>query len=132
MSNADLLRERVERWVRERTLVPEYYTPEFVWDMSTFRGWPERREYEGTAGMEQFLREWLEAWEDWTFEVEDAVEGDEGKIVLVAVQTGINRAAGVPVEMRLGQVWTLNEEGRAVRMEMYADPAEALAAAGAA
>jgi ketosteroid isomerase-like protein len=44
-------------------------------------------------------------------------------------QHGISKATGLPVEMTFGQVWTVRD-GRESRIEMYADPAEALAAAG--
>jgi hypothetical protein len=62
--------------------------------MSTFRGWPERKTYPGIEGAREFLRDWLDAWEDWELEVE-----------------------------------TLRD-AKQVRMEMYADPSEALEAAG--
>ena len=38
-------------------------------------------------------------------------------------------ATGLPVEMHFAQVWTVRD-GRQTRMEMYADPDEALRAVG--
>lgn len=42
---------------------------DFVWDMSTFRNWPERQTYEGADGAREFLTDWTGAWEDWKLEV---------------------------------------------------------------
>ena len=42
---------------------------------------------------------------------------------------GRSKSTGVQVEMHFGQVFTL-ADGKQLRMEMYADPAEALEAAG--
>jgi hypothetical protein len=42
---------------------------------------------------------------------------------------GSGRDSGVPTEMRLAQLWSFRD-GRAVRMVMYNDQQEALAAAG--
>ena len=40
-----------------------------------------------------------------------------------------SRATGTPVDMHLGQVWTL-EDGKTTRVQMHATPGEALTAAG--
>ena len=123
------MRERLERWSRERRLVPEDYAEDFVWDMRPAE-WPGADEYHGTEGMAQFLRDWMATFDEWSYELEDVVEGEAGKVVALGVQRGVNRGAGVPVEMRLAQVWTLDDQLRAVRMEMFTDRAAALAQAG--
>ena len=51
------------------------------------------------------------------------------QVVIIARQRGRSKATGVPVEMHLGQVWTM-DGGQAIRMQMYASPGEALVAAG--
>jgi len=129
MSNAALLRERLERWNRERRLVAEDYAPDFVWDMST-ADWPGQGEFHGVAGMEEFLRDWLRAWDGWNYEIEDVIEAPDGRVVVLGVQRGVNRAAGVPVEMRMAQIWSFDERGRATWMQLYTDPEAGLAAAG--
>jgi ketosteroid isomerase-like protein len=50
-------------------------------------------------------------------------------VVAVLRQRGRSKAAGMPVEMHLAQVWTLRD-GKQSRMEMYSDPNEALRAVG--
>src|SRR4051812_784714 len=79
---------------------------DFVWDMSTFRGWPERQTYPGVAGFRQFNADWQEAWDEYEFEVEDYIDAGE-QVVVIARQRGRSTTTGVPVDMHLGQVWTL-------------------------
>jgi ketosteroid isomerase-like protein len=107
----------------------EIYAPDFVWDMETFRdlmGLSEQ--YVGVDGVRRFLAEWTEPFEDWKIEVESLHDAGE-KVVAVCRQTGRSKASGASVEMRLGQVFTVRD-GLQRRMEMYADPAEALDAVG--
>ena len=102
--------------------------PDFVWDMSTFRDWPEQRTYQGLEGARAFIRDWVEAWDDWDVEVESLLDaGDE--VVAIVHQHGRSKATGLPVDMHFGQVWTIRD-GKQFRMEMYASPEEALEAVG--
>jgi ketosteroid isomerase-like protein len=104
------------------------FAPDFVWDMSTFRDWPERQTYEGVDGARQFLADWIGAWEDWELEVEQLVDAGD-QVVAVLRQSGRSKATGLPIDMRFAQLWTL-ENGVQTRMRMYAEPEEALRAAG--
>ena len=52
-------------------------TPDFVWDMSQFEGWPEEPMYHGPEGTRAFLRAWTEPWEDWQLQLE-SVHGKIG------------------------------------------------------
>jgi ketosteroid isomerase-like protein len=124
----EIMRRGYESFIATGELVEEFVDPEFVWDMSTFRGWPERQAYEGVEGAREFLAAWVEAWDDWTLEIEELHEAGD-RIVAIAHQRGRAKATGLPVDMRFGQVWTIRD-GKQVRMEMYATPEEAVAAAG--
>jgi len=97
-----------DEWLRDTALVPrsdielirsahEYFrstgktsadisAPGFVWDMSTFRGWPEQQVYEGVEGAERFLNEWRSAWEEWQLEAEEFLQACD-KVVAVMRQT---------------------------------------------
>jgi ketosteroid isomerase-like protein len=128
--NVDVIRRGWEHFQTHGEPPEELMAPDFVWDMSTFRdilGVDEQ--YVGAEGVRRFLREWGETFDDWRIEVESYHDAGEDKVVTVCVQHGTFRAGGVPVEMRLGQVWTVRD-GLEVRMQMYADPDEALRAAG--
>ena len=107
---------------------PEVLAPDFVWDMSTFRGWPEAQTYEGPDGMYRFLVDWMSAFDDWRIEVESWHDAGE-HVVALCRQTGRSKVTGTPVDMSLGMVFTLRD-GLQTRMQMYADPEEALTAIG--
>ncbi len=55
----------------------ELLAPGFVWDMSTFRGWPEQQQYEGAGGVRAFLREWVGAFDDRSIELESVHDAGE-------------------------------------------------------
>jgi ketosteroid isomerase-like protein len=105
------------------------FTPDFVWDMSTFQGWPERQTYEGIEGARQFMSDWLEAWEDWQLELEELVDAGD-HVVAVVRQRGRSKATGLPEDMRFAQVWTFRD-GAQARMRMFASRTDALEAVGA-
>jgi ketosteroid isomerase-like protein len=126
--NVELVRRAFAQFQATGDFDPELTDPDYVWDMSTFRGWPGDREYRGIDGARRFLREWLEAWDNWELELRELHDAGD-QVVAIVHQRGRSKAAGLPVEMEFAQVFTLRD-GMQVRMEMYADPSEALAAAG--
>jgi hypothetical protein len=71
-------------------------TPEFVWDMSTFRGWPEAQAYSGVAGAREFMADWVSAWDAWELEVE-ALHDAGDKVVAILR----SKSTGLPVENEL-------------------------------
>ncbi len=126
--NVEVVRQGYERFAATREFATDLATDDFVWDMSNFHGWPEQQVYEGVAGAAAFLSDWMEAWEDWEFELE-ALHDAGNKVVALVRQRGTSKAAGMPVEMSFAQVFTLHD-GKQSRMEMYSDRDEALEAAG--
>lgn len=102
--------------------------PDYVWDMSHYTGWLEDQTYPGMEGAARFMAEWTDSWDEWEWEVESLHEAGD-KVVGILRQSGRSKSTGVRVEMRFAQVFTLRD-GRQIRMEMYDDPAEALAAVG--
>lgn len=106
----------------------EFSHPDFVWDMSNYTGWPEQQTYDGIEGAAAFMAEWIEAWEDWEWEVR-ALHDIDDKVVAVMHQSGRSKSTGVRAEMDFAQVFTL-KDGKLLRMQMYADPDEALEAVG--
>ena len=107
----------------------ELVSPDYVWDMSTFSGWPEQQVYHGREGAQQFIADWTAPFDDWSLEQEEAIDAGDGRVVVISRQHGRHRLTGMPVDMRLAQVFTV-EDGVLLRMEMYADADEALAAVG--
>jgi ketosteroid isomerase-like protein len=128
VENVEIVRRGYEKFRVTGLFVAELSTPNFVWDMSNFRGWPEQQVYEGSEGAQTFLDDWTDAWDDWELEVDALHDGGE-KVVALLHQRGRSKATGMPVEMSLAQVWTLRD-GKQMRMDMYSEQSEALEAAG--
>ena len=126
--NLEIVRIGYERYAATGEFTDDIATADFVWDMSNFHGWPEQQVYEGAEGARTFLREWRDAWDDWSLEI-DALHDAGDKVVAFLRQHGRSKAAGMPVEMLFAQVWTIRD-GKEARMDMYSDRAEALEAAG--
>jgi ketosteroid isomerase-like protein len=126
--NVDAIRRGYAHFQAENDFPEELMHPEFVWDMSTFRGWPERTTYEGLEGAREFMRDWLDAWDDWEIDVEELRDAGD-RVVAIVRQHGRAKSTGLPVDMLLAQVWTVRE-GKQARMQMYADVGEALRATG--
>lgn len=88
--------------------------------------------YVGHEGMGSLTRRILESFDVESFEVVAEQVVAEGDRVAVALhQRGVGVSSGAPVEIRIGQVWTLRD-GKAVRWEIYRSPEEALASLRAA
>jgi ketosteroid isomerase-like protein len=126
--NVETIRRGYEHVITTGDLLEDIAHPDFVWDMSTFRNWPERQTYDGIEGARTFLADWTSAWEDWRLEVKELLDaGDD--VVAIVHQSGRSKATSLPVDMDFAQLWTLRD-GKEIRMRMYADPDEALRAAG--
>lgn len=125
--NVELVRESIARFAatrRETGLA----APDFVWDMTTFRGWPDAAEYRGVDEFLEFFRQWSEPYDAWTIEVEDA-RGAGERVVAVVRQRGRLEGTDSWVEARYGALYTI-ENGRIKRVQWYATPEEAFEAAG--
>jgi ketosteroid isomerase-like protein len=126
--NVELIRQGFEYFQATGDVREDAFHPDFVWDMSTFRGWPERKTYAGIDGMREFFRDWRDAWDDWGLDVE-ALRDAGDQVVAIVRQRGRSKTTGLAVDMTFAQVYTMRD-GKQIRMEMYADPSEALEAAG--
>jgi ketosteroid isomerase-like protein len=128
-ANVDIVRRSYEHYKATGEFRPEAVHPDFVWDMSQFRGWPEQQTYPGIEGALQFMADWTDSWEDWDFELVGDLHDAGDKVVGIYRQHGRSKATGMPLEMDFAQVWTFRE-GMQIRMEMYASADEALEAVG--
>jgi ketosteroid isomerase-like protein len=126
--NVEIVRGAYQRFRTTGQFDAEIATPDFVWDMSNFHGWPEQQVYVGVEGAETFLSDWTSAWDDWELELEGLRDAGD-KVLALVRQRGRSKGAGMPVDMYFAQVWTLRD-GKEARMEMYSDPSEALKAVG--
>jgi ketosteroid isomerase-like protein len=124
--------ENVELVVRAHQLSrsdPEAFfsvcDPGIEWDVSRFM--PESRVYYGHDGVREFWRSWVGTWDDFDFQLEQAVDAGGDQVVADVHQVGTGRGSGVGVELRFGQVWTVRN-GRIVRFRAFPSFEEALEA----
>jgi len=84
--------------------------------------------WHGREGLLGMTIDWTEGLVNWTMAAEEFV--DTGNRVVVRVhQTGEGEASGVPITSDYWFVYTV-DDGKAVRLDMYADRKEALEAVG--
>ena len=127
--NVEFVARGYQDFAANRDFDPERMHPEFVWDMSTFRGWPEQQTYAGLEGARRFMADWTDSWDDWELEIVELIDaGDEGVLAILR-QRGRSKTTGLEVEMDFAQLWEIRD-GLQARMRMYADPGEARRAAG--
>jgi ketosteroid isomerase-like protein len=89
---------------------------------------PEAGLYRGSDAVAGYVRQYLEAFEDYRYEIEEIYDAGH-KVLVFNRQLGRGKGSGAPVEMRNAWLFFLCE-GRIVRIRPYWDRAEALAAAG--
>jgi ketosteroid isomerase-like protein len=70
-----------------------------------------------------------EAFEDYEPEIERLIDAGD-KVVTLAIESGRGRGSGAEVQSaRTAHVWTLRD-GKAIRLDLYNDRADALKAVG--
>jgi hypothetical protein len=128
--NVETARRGYEHFTATGELLEEIFHPDFVLDMSTFRGWPERQRYEGIEGIREFVATWFGTWDEgWEFDVTELREfGNDGVLALIH-HRGQSRESGVPVEAQIAHVLTF-KDGLQIGLRAYASHAEGLEAAG--
>jgi ketosteroid isomerase-like protein len=83
----------------------------------------------GREELSAIIGRWLGAFEEWREEIEE-VRDLGSQVYVVANQQGRGKGSGIEVETRYALLYEIRAD-MIVRMTMYADPADALEAAGA-
>jgi len=82
--------------------------------------------YHGIDGVVEAFRNWLAPWDEYRVDLEEIT--DRGEHVLARTRHHMHgKASGIEVEKVIFQLWTVRH-GRIVRVRMYYDEAQALAA----
>jgi ketosteroid isomerase-like protein len=84
--------------------------------------------FSGREGVAEAVRRWTGAFADYEFEVQELVDAGDS-VVMVLRQVGRGKGSGAPVEMTMAWLYTLRD-GKIIRVGMFADREEALAASG--
>lgn len=121
--NVEIVRKTFEAYVSgDLDGALSYADPSIVWNPV------EEAATQGHDAVRANLERWERDWEAYEANPEEFI--DAGDRVLVAVQfRGRGRGSGIEVDTRLYEVWTLRD-GKAVRMDEFAERSQALEAAG--
>jgi ketosteroid isomerase-like protein len=106
----------------------EHFHPDVEYDVTAGIG-PFAGMYHGCAAVRNMLADYLESWEYVRMEPEEIIQGSENRIVVVLRMRMRGKGSGAGVEARTTNVWTMRD-GRATRIAVYNDKADALQAAG--
>jgi ketosteroid isomerase-like protein len=86
------------------------------------------RTYHGPDGVREAIDSWFEVWEWMRVEVEDIVEAGD-RVLITLHQRAKGTGSEAEVEIRSFNVYTFRE-GKAVRIELFTEREDALAAFG--
>jgi ketosteroid isomerase-like protein len=126
--NVEAVRRLFDYWERgDWRASADLFDPEFeaVFSATAF---PDPGTYRGAQSTLDAWRRWLEAWDEFSLELEDTIEAGDGVVALNRLQ-GRGKASGIPVDSEVGCIFAFNE-GRIVRM-VFCDRQQALDAADA-
>jgi ketosteroid isomerase-like protein len=123
--NVELIRAIYEDWLRGE-LALDRFDPEIA--MVESETIPGATSAQGIDAVRRYLESFRNYWAEIRFEPQEYIDAGD-KVVVVARLTGRGKSSGAEVERTWAYVWTVRAE-RALRMEAYADRAEALRAAG--
>jgi ketosteroid isomerase-like protein len=93
------------------------------------RDWPESEPIRGSGAVWDFYIKGNEPWEDSPFQYLDVIDAGTDKVVADTRREARGKASGVSIEWRYWLVVTIRN-GKTLRIEWFADRAEALKAVG--
>jgi ketosteroid isomerase-like protein len=86
------------------------------------------RSYRGHEGVRAYARDMEDAWEYFLSEIKELHDAGDQVVAIVHVQAR-GRVSGAAVDLYAAHLWTFRD-GKAMRMHVYADAADALEAVG--
>jgi ketosteroid isomerase-like protein len=84
--------------------------------------------YIGYDGFQEWIREWEEAWDEVTYDLQEMIEIGDSIVVVPAHIVGRGAGSGVETDSLFGWLFEFRDD-RAVRFHAYVNPDEALEAA---
>jgi ketosteroid isomerase-like protein len=91
---------------------------------------PADETYRGPEAVIDFWKAWRAAFDDFRLEIEEIIDAGDRVVVFASVR-GRGAGSGADVSTpSFPQVWTLGDDGRPVRADMYPTREEALEAVG--
>jgi ketosteroid isomerase-like protein len=89
------------------------------------------RRYLGHEGIRQYFEDVASAWGEWRVEVHRVDAAQDGRVAIVMTMHVRGRESGAALSEYAAHVWTIGNDGKLLRNELYRDPEEALRAVGA-
>jgi hypothetical protein len=127
LENVELARQGYEAFRTGRLeAVLEMMDPDIEWSEGV--DVPEPQVYRGHDGVRRQQEQFEAAWESFELEAEEFIDAGDKVVVLLKIRAR-GRGSEIEIEGRAAHVWTVRD-GKAIRLEMYIDPARALEAAG--
>ena len=126
--NVDIVRagyEAVNR--RDFEALFDFYDPEIIWEQD--EGFVEPGTHHGHAGVRRVFDSLFEGFKDFHIDVEQLIDIDDDRVLALVRIVGSGNISGLALDTPGGQLWSLRD-GRAVKLKLYLDPAEALEAVG--
>jgi ketosteroid isomerase-like protein len=126
--NLDLVKRFEHSWAAsdlEAALECVHAEMEFDWSDSIG---PFAGTYRGQDGLTRFWTEMLEAWEQFSPEMEEVIDIGPDRLITLDVVRARGKGSGVDTEARGAMLWTFRE-GKIVRAKMFQTKQEALVAA---
>ena len=116
--NVEIVKRLLDAFRRRDNQYPfTVYDPEIVWDMRRSPIPDAQEVYHGHDGIRRYWREWLAAWDEIEFEVEEVVAAGEQVVSFVSTQRNHARSTGLWMDMGgYAQIWTFSQ-GKVVRVE---------------
>src|ERR671930_2032976 len=101
--NVEVVRTLAEGFQRrQHEQAFEFYAPEIEWDASRMTDVnPDLAGvYRGHEGVRAYWRQWLSAWSDLHFEIQDVVDAGDDVVLLIRNQRQWGRRSGIATDAR--------------------------------
>jgi hypothetical protein len=127
--NINLVRDIHNEFATTHRAVERLITPDFVWDMGSFGGWPEKQKYTGPDGFDEFFATWTDPYAEWDFALDDIRALEHDRVLVILRQRGRLPQADSWVELHYGVIWTVTD-GLLSRAQVFGTREQALKAVG--
>jgi ketosteroid isomerase-like protein len=128
-ANLDLVRSIYAHWERGDFGRADWADPEIE---CVLADGPSPGSRKGKAGMAEFSREWMSAWDDWRLEAEECRELDSERVLVFTLVSGRGKTSGLDLRqahMRGTDLFHISD-GKVTRYVVYTDRDRALADLG--
>ena len=85
--------------------------------------------YKGRAGLTRFWMDMLEAWQEFSPEIEEVVDCGPERLITLDVVRARGKGSGIDMEARGAMLWTVRD-GKIARVKMFQTKDDALEAVG--